>query len=84
MGIGGMKETLDRLKASEPVMLFPEGERSVDGEPLPIMTGFTALVKRVEVPLVPVGIHGTFEAWPRGIKYPRFGNVKVVFGKPIE
>ncbi len=84
MGLGGMKETLDRLKAREPVMLFPEGERSRDGEPLPMMTGFTALVKRVEVPLVPVGIHGTFEAWPRNEKYPRTGSVKVVFGQPIE
>lgn len=83
-GIGGMKETLRRLKQQESVMLFPEGERSFDGEMLPMMTGFTALVKRVKVPMVPVGIHGTHEAWPRGQALPWFGRVKVVVGHPIE
>lgn len=83
-GIGGMKETLKRLKKNEPVMFFPEGERSFDGEMLPMMTGFTALVKRVKVPMVPVGIDGTHEAWPRGRNWPWFGKVKVVVGDPIE
>ena len=82
-GIGGMKETLKRLKKQEPVVLFPEGERSWDGNLLPLMKGFTALVKRVKVPIVPAGIHGTHEAWPRGKALPKPGRVKLVFGDPI-
>ncbi|MCH2182115.1 MAG: 1-acyl-sn-glycerol-3-phosphate acyltransferase, partial [Mariniblastus sp.] len=37
IGIGGMKETLRRLKKNEPVLIFPEGERSWDGDLLPLM-----------------------------------------------
>ena len=83
-GIGGMKETLKKLKKGEPVVMFPEGERSLNGELLPLMTGFTALVKRLKIPIVPVGIHGTYEAWPRGASRPKLGKVKVVVGEPIE
>lgn len=82
-GIGGMKETLKRLKKGESVVLFPEGERSFDGDLLPLMTGFTALVKRVKVPIIPVGIHGTHEAWARGVSKPKMGRVKLVVGDPI-
>ena len=82
-GIGGMKETLKRLKKEEPVVMFPEGERSWDGNLLPLMKGFTALVKRVKVPIVPTGIHGTHEAWPRGASMFKLGRVKLVFGDPI-
>ena len=82
-GIGGMKETLRRLKKSESIVLFPEGERSWDGNMIPLMSGFTAMVRRVKVPVVPIGIHGTHHAWPRGQSAPKFGRVKLVVGHPI-
>ncbi|MCP4095336.1 MAG: 1-acyl-sn-glycerol-3-phosphate acyltransferase, partial [Planctomycetaceae bacterium] len=41
-GIGGMKETLRRLKRGESVVIFPEGTRTIDGELLPLMLGFCA------------------------------------------
>ena len=82
-GIGGMKATLKRLKKGESVVLFPEGERSFDGNLLPLMTGFTALVKRVKIPIVPIGIYGTHEAWARGVSKPKMGRVRVYIGHPI-
>lgn len=82
-GIGGMKETLKRLKRSESIVFFPEGERSRDGNMLPLMTGFTALVKRVKVQVVPIGIHGTHDAWPRGQSTPKLGRIKLIVGHPI-
>ncbi len=78
-----MKETLKKLKKGESVVLFPEGERSFDGELLPLMTGFTALVKRVKVPIVPIGIHGTHEAWARGVSKPKPHKIKLIVGDPI-
>ncbi len=83
MGIGGMKETLRRLKKQEPVLLFPEGQRSWDGELLPLMNGFVALVKRVPTTIVPVGLEGPHDAWPRGAAFPRPGQIQVVIGEPI-
>ena len=70
-GIGGMKETLKKLKKGESVVLFPEGTRSEDGNMQPVLPGFTALLKRVKVPVVPIGIHGTFEAFPSGASKPK-------------
>jgi 1-acyl-sn-glycerol-3-phosphate acyltransferase len=84
MGIAGMKETLRRLRRNESVLLFPEGSRTHDGNLQPLMSGFVALAKRVDLPLLPVGLDGPFACWPRGSSFPRMGMVHVVFGKPIE
>lgn len=82
-GISGMKETLRKLKKGESVVMFPEGGRSEDGNLQPVLTGFTALVKRVKVPVIPIGIHGTFEAWPPGASKPKSHPLRVVVGEPI-
>ena len=41
-GLGGLKETLKRLKRGEMVLLFPEGTRTPDGEVHPLKPGFCA------------------------------------------
>ncbi len=35
------------------------------------------------MPLVPVGVHGTFEILPRGLRVRSWGRVGVSFGAPI-
>lgn len=84
MGIGGIKATLRCLKRGEMVLMFPEGTRSPDGNMQPLKPGFAALAKRGGVPLVPIGIDGAFQAFPRGKKFPRPGRVRIVIGPPIE
>ena len=83
-GIGGMKETLRRLKRGEAVLMFPEGSRSFDGELLPVMRGFCTIARRTNAVIVPVGFDGTFHALPRGSWLPRLSEVHVVIGKPID
>lgn len=82
-GLGGLKETLRRLRRDEAVLLFPEGTRSDDGEVAPLKPGFCALAKRAGVPLVPVAVEGAFRAWPKTRLLPRPGRVVVEFGQPI-
>jgi 1-acyl-sn-glycerol-3-phosphate acyltransferase len=82
-GIGGLKETLKRLKQGEMVLIFPEGTRTTDGEISPLKPGFVALAKRAGVPLVPVAIDGAFQAWPRTRKFPGRSIIHVAFGPPI-
>ncbi len=82
-GLGGLKETLKRLKRGELVLLFPEGTRTKDGEVQAIKPGFCALARRAEVPLVPVALDGAFEAWPRQRRFPRPAVIHVQFGEPI-
>jgi 1-acyl-sn-glycerol-3-phosphate acyltransferase len=83
LGISGLKETLRRIKQEEMVLIFPEGTRSPDGEIATIKPGFAALAKRVRVPLVPVGIDGAYQAWPRTRPYPRLGTIHLHIGQPI-
>ncbi len=80
-GLGGVKQTLKRLKDGEAVVIFPEGTRS-DGELLPFHAGFISLAKRAKAAIVPCGISGAGEAMPRGQK-PRWGCVTVMYGEPI-
>lgn len=81
-GMAGLKETLRKLKSGSIVVLFPEGTRSRDGELGILMPGFAALA-RARVPIVPAGIAGTFEAWPRGRAVPRGHPIRVHYGPPI-
>jgi 1-acyl-sn-glycerol-3-phosphate acyltransferase len=52
------------------VVIFPEGERTGDGKVHPFRPGIHLLIKRIEMPIVPVGIAGAYDAWPRWRAYP--------------
>jgi 1-acyl-sn-glycerol-3-phosphate acyltransferase len=83
IGASGMKETLRRLKAGGVVALFPEGTRSPDGELGPLKPGIAALAARVGVPVVPAGLAGVFETWPRSRLLPVPHPIRVHYGQPI-
>jgi 1-acyl-sn-glycerol-3-phosphate acyltransferase len=83
LGLSGIKETLRRLKAGELVLIFPEGTRTPDGEFKPLKPGFISLARRSHVPLIPVGLDGAFQVWPRTSRFPRLGRVAVAIGEPI-
>ena len=83
IGLGGIKESLKRLKRGEMVLIFPEGTRSPDGEIHPFRPGFTALAVRSKAAILPVAIDGAFAVWPRWKKFPGLGRIRVHFGEPI-
>lgn len=83
MGIAGIKESIRRLRRGELLLIFPEGARTHDGELTPLLPGATSVAKRSQVPLIPVGIDGAYQAWPRRNAFPRPGKVVVCVGKPI-
>jgi 1-acyl-sn-glycerol-3-phosphate acyltransferase len=82
-GLAGLKETLRRLKGGELVLIFPEGTRTHDGDVARLKPGFISLARRGRVPLIPVGIDGAFQAWPRTSAFPRLGRLAVAIGEPI-
>ncbi len=82
-GAQGLKETLRRLRNGSIVTFFPEGTRSRDGSLGPLKPGIAALASRARVPIVPAGLAGTFEAWPRSRLAPRPHAVRVHYGRPI-
>lgn len=84
LGLAGLKETLKRLKRGEMVLIFPEGTRTRDGQMAPLKPGFSALARRAQVPLLPVGIAGAYDAWPRWHLLPRRAIVHVCFGPSLK
>ena len=81
--MSGIKETLKRLKRGEAVLVFPEGTRTVDGEVGPFKPGICSIARRGKTILLPVGIDGAYDAWPRRRKLPRTGRIHVCVGIPI-
>lgn len=79
------KTILHLLQRGNKVILFPEGSRSLDGQLQPIERGLPFLVLKSKTTIFPVYLEGTFEAWPRTEKIPKFfGKITCVFGTPIE
>jgi long-chain acyl-CoA synthetase len=66
------------------LVLYPEGERTNDGNPTLFRKGAAILSVHAQAPIVPVAIEGFYQAWPRHKKYPKFANLQLVFGKPIQ
>lgn len=82
--MGGVKETLRRLKRGEMVLMFPEGTRTSDGEIAPFRPGFLTLAKRSGAWVLPVAMEGPFSIWPRHRRLPRlWGTIHVRFAEPI-
>lgn len=63
--------------------IFPEGSRSSDGTVQRFRRGVGILARHLQVPVVPVGLWGTYEMWPRGGRW-RPHPTAVVFGEPLE
>jgi 1-acyl-sn-glycerol-3-phosphate acyltransferase len=68
----GLKSSVDLLLRGEPLLVFPEGERTLTGKMLPFKPGILLLMKKAPVPIVPVGVAGAYEAYPRGTLFPKF------------
>lgn len=75
--------SVDRLKAGEPLVLFPEGSRQSGGSIAPLKDGAMYLASKAQVMTVPVGIGGSERAMAEGAKWIRPSKVHVVIGKPI-
>jgi long-chain acyl-CoA synthetase len=71
------------LRHGRVLILFPEGERSIDGPPKNFKKGAAILSIHMQVPIVPVAIEGFHDAWPRGKKFQKFAPLEIAFGDPI-
>jgi 1-acyl-sn-glycerol-3-phosphate acyltransferase len=89
----GLKAVLQKLKDGNAVLIFPEGERTPTGQMLPLRPGVHLLIKRGMCPVLPVGLAGAFESYPRSAKLPVLspifmpatkGTVAAVVGKPLD
>jgi 1-acyl-sn-glycerol-3-phosphate acyltransferase len=66
------------------MLIFPEGTRSPDGKLLPFKKGPFHLAMEAGVPVVPITIVGSHEAWPKGKMAMHGGEIVVHFHAPID
>jgi 1-acyl-sn-glycerol-3-phosphate acyltransferase len=64
------------------LIIFPEGTRSRTGEVGEFKSGIGALVAGRDVAVAPCFIEGSFQAWPKGKRFPRPRKVRLVIGTP--
>ncbi len=65
------------------LILYPEGERSIDGTVRTFKKGAAILSTHLQIPIVPVAIEGFHDAWPRTKSFQKFASLKMAFGDPI-
>ena len=71
------------LRHGKILVLYPEGERSIDGSPKVFKKGAAILATHLRVPIVPVAMEGFYEAGPRGTSFQKFTRLTVEYGDPI-
>jgi len=70
------------LRKGRVLLIFPEGTRTIDGKLAEFKKGTAIMACELGIPVVPVGLKGAFEMWPRGGAF-RLHPVEIVFGAPI-
>ncbi len=79
-----LRAMADHLEAGDLVAIFPEGTRTDDGNLREFKGGAVLAARLAKVPIIPVGVSGAFQAFPRGVAVPRPKKIRVRFGAPID
>jgi 1-acyl-sn-glycerol-3-phosphate acyltransferase len=80
--LADLRQKLQEEKAI--FIIFPEGGRSRNGSMMPFKHGLGMLVAETNVPVVPCGLAGTFEALPPHRNLPRPVAIKLVIGDALQ
>jgi 1-acyl-sn-glycerol-3-phosphate acyltransferase len=81
--IGSIRAALKSLRNRLPLVIFPEGGRTPDGEIKPFMAGAFFLAIKAQVDVVPVVLIGTFDLLPMNTYHIKSQPLQVRFGTPI-
>ena len=73
--LGAIKTSLKLLKDDELLLIYPEGTRNGMEKGRPLKNGPMTIAIKAGVPIIPVGIKGTFKA---------FSKITINIGKPMD
>lgn len=77
---------LETLQKGKPILVFPEGTRTHDGQIKPFKSGSFRAAVQAKVPVIPVALEGTYEMMRRGsfdINNRERQTVYVRIGEPL-
>ena len=79
-----MRDCEAALKGGSAILIFPEGTRSPDGKIQPFKPGGFQIALRNKVPIIPIALEGTAQAFPRdGFMLRGVHRIKVTVLDPI-
>ena len=81
--IGSIRSALKSLKAGMPLVIYPEGGRTPDGQIKPFLPGAFFLAIKAQVDIVPVALVGTFELLPMNTYHIKSRTLEMRVGEPI-
>jgi len=81
--IGSIRSALKTLKGGMPLVIFPEGGRTPDGQVKPFLPGAFFLAIKAQVDVVPVALVGTYELLPMNTYHIKPRPLEMRVGAPI-
>ncbi len=81
--ISSIRAALKGIKAGLPLVIYPEGGRTPDGEIKPFLAGAFFLAIKAQVDIVPVALVGTYELLPMNTYHIKCRPLEMRVGEPI-
>jgi len=81
--LNAIRTAVQLLHHGEAIAMFPEGGRQLSGQLGVARRGVGLLAMSAEVPVIPVFVHGTFEALGAHATRLSGAKIRVAFGPPI-
>jgi 1-acyl-sn-glycerol-3-phosphate acyltransferase len=81
--IAHIRSAVKSLQAGMPLVIFPEGGRTPDGEIKPFMPGAFYLAIKAQADIVPIVLVGTYELLPMNTYHIKSRRLEMRVGEPI-
>jgi 1-acyl-sn-glycerol-3-phosphate acyltransferase len=81
--IGAIKSAVRSLRKGLPLVIFPEGGRTPDGQLQPLLPGAFFLAIKAQADIIPVALLGTFDLLPMNTYHIKCRPLEMRTGEPI-
>ncbi|HET9099483.1 MAG TPA: lysophospholipid acyltransferase family protein [Acidobacteriaceae bacterium] len=81
--LASLNRGVKALEAGMPLVIFPEGGRSIDGHLQDFLSGPAYMAIRAQVPIVPMALIGTYQLMPMHTYHLTPRPLQLVVGTPI-
>jgi 1-acyl-sn-glycerol-3-phosphate acyltransferase len=78
------RQSKDLIALGRSLIIYAEGTRPRNGVMKPFKKGAFTMAIATQLPVLPLSLHGSYEAWPPGRHLIRGGLIRVVLDKAIE
>jgi 1-acyl-sn-glycerol-3-phosphate acyltransferase len=78
------RQSRELIEQGRSLIIYAEGTRPRNGIMKPFKKGAFTMAIRAGLPVLPLSIHGSYEAWPPGKPVVRGGLIRVMIDKPVE